>query len=87
MNPPSKGRVIFFPMKFIQTDEILKKLEFYQEQFNLYHAQIQLDSRNMSAGEKWLFKENSHNRVRDNWKLLDGGECKSPNVQKTSMES
>lgn len=64
------AQVLFMNSFYVPDDETRKKLEFYQEQLSLYHCEVAFKSREMSAGEKYLFKETSHNNVRKSWRLI-----------------
>lgn len=46
------------------------KLNFYQEQYCLYHAELAYQTKGMDPGNKYLFKERSHSNVRATWRLI-----------------
>lgn len=66
------AQVIFFPLTFTPDMETQNKLIFIQEQLTLYHAELAFKMKNLSRGEAYLFKERSHNNVRDTWKIYQG---------------
>lgn len=67
-----KGQLIFLNTGYNPGSEERKRLEFYQEQLTLYHAELAYKSKGLSKGEMYLFKERSHNLVRDAWRLYQG---------------
>lgn len=66
------GKVIFFPTLYVPPDEIKRKLEWYQEHYEIYQRELAYKSKGLSKGELYLYKERSHNAVRDTWKLYQG---------------
>jgi len=65
-----KGRIIFFPLKFIQTEEKLAELLRMQNKFCEYQAELSYQSRDFNRFQQHIFRENSHNRIRGTWKLI-----------------
>jgi hypothetical protein len=68
------AQVKFFPIKFSQNDDELKRLSKLQEEIELYHAEIAYQSHGLSFFQKVIFKESSHNNVRRNIRLIKQGE-------------
>jgi hypothetical protein len=66
------AQVIFFPTTYQPDDETVRKLIFFQEQYILYHKDLENKMRHLSRGEQYLFKERSHNAVRDTWRIYKG---------------
>lgn len=62
--------VLFFPSTYCPPEEVKKALNFYQEQLTLYHAELAFKSRDFTKFQKFIFKEQSHNRVRKIWRLI-----------------
>jgi hypothetical protein len=67
-----KAQIIFFPILWHPPKETLDKLAWYQEQYVLYHAELAYKSKHLSPGENYLFRERSHNAVRETWRLFTG---------------
>jgi hypothetical protein len=57
-------------MKFIQSEEKLKMLERMQIKMCEYNAELSYKSRDFSRFQQYIYRENSHNRIRGTWKLI-----------------
>jgi len=68
-----KCRVLFFPVKWFPPSHLLVKLAWYQEQYEIYHAELDYGTRGLSRFQNYVFRNNSHQAVRDTWTLLQGG--------------
>ena len=66
------AQIIFFPILWHPPKETLDKLAWYQEKYCEYHDDLNNKTRHLSRGEDYLFRERSHNAVRDTWKLFQG---------------
>jgi hypothetical protein len=66
------GRVIFFPTTFRPDHETMKTLNYFQKEFELYHAELAYLSRDWDKWQKMIYKERSHNNVRKSWKIIKG---------------
>lgn len=67
------AKVIYLPYKFSPDFETIQKLDFIQEQLELYHAELAFKTRDFSPGNRLLFKQASHKAVRATWELIEGG--------------
>ena len=68
------GRCIFFPAIYRPPFETYKKLLWYQEQYDLYHTELnyQIKEMKLNTYQEMVYRQNSHNNVRKTWKLIDG---------------
>jgi hypothetical protein len=64
------AQVIFLNTGHSPDEETRIRLEFYQEQFDLFQAEISFQSRDLSPNQKFIMKEKSHNKIRETWSLL-----------------
>ena len=67
-----KGRVIFFPGNYRPPHETWVKLLWYQDQYNLYHAELnyKIKELRLDRFQEVIYRQNSHAAVRDTWKLI-----------------
>lgn len=71
------AQVIFFPLKHQPNREDQRRLAFIQEQLELYHAELAYKSKGLNQFNTFLFKQSSHQKVRDSWKVLAGGKSEN----------
>lgn len=64
------ARVIFLNHAYYPTPEEMNRLDFIQEQLELYHAELYFLSRDWDQYKQIVFKESSHQNVRKSWRLL-----------------
>lgn len=64
--------VKFFPLKFAQTEENLKRLEALQIRLSEHHAEFANAVKGMAPGEIYLAKQRFHAGFRDHWKIYEG---------------
>jgi hypothetical protein len=67
------GQVVFLNTLYYPTHEEFLRLEYIQEQMELYHAELALQSRELNDYQKFVFKQSSHNNIRKSWRLEYGG--------------
>jgi hypothetical protein len=78
------AQVLFFPTFYQPTDEVRRKLIYFQEQMTIYHAELAYKMKGLSRGEQYLYKERSHNAVRDTWLIYTGFKGEMNRVDKVS---
>lgn len=64
------AQVIFFPVKFSQSEENLRRLKYYQENLEIYHAELAYKTRGWTNWERMIYKTQSHQNIRSTWKLI-----------------
>jgi hypothetical protein len=66
------AQVIFLSNFYYPDEQKRAELEFYQEQMDLYQAELEMLSRDFNEFQKYVFKQNSHNNIRRSWRLILG---------------
>ena len=66
------AQVIFLNTMYQPPQDVVDKLIYYQQQYEIYHAELAYKMKGLSRGEQYLYKERSHNAVRDTWKIYTG---------------
>lgn len=66
------AQVIFLSTDYYPDEKELKRLDFYQEQFDLYHAQMayEIKEQKLNQWQTLIYKERSHGKIRAMWKVL-----------------
>jgi hypothetical protein len=85
MLEPRLGRIIFFPLKFIPADSELVRLNHIQGQIDGWRAYLvtEWNRKNFTTGERYLSKQNFHNGIRAQWKMISG-EKNSHNLESSA---
>jgi hypothetical protein len=68
------GRVIFFPLKYLPGEEEIKRLQSWQDNWDLWLAKLKYDQKqaNLSAFQIAISNQRYHHGVRDSWKVYPG---------------
>jgi hypothetical protein len=64
--------VSFLSTLYFPDEDTRRRLEFYQEQFDLFRAELAFRTRDLPPYQMKLQKEISHNNIRDTWKVIQG---------------
>ena len=74
MDVPRSGRVIFFPMKWIPSEEERERLAQLQIDIDGWRSYLitEWNKLNLSGYDRALSKARFHHRVRGEWSVIDG---------------
>lgn len=67
------GRVIFFPLIYLPSQEKLNQLAALQEKLHFEVVQFNNQISKFSMFEQIIRKQNAANMFRSNWKVIKGG--------------
>jgi hypothetical protein len=64
------AQVVFISNFYYPTEIERVRLEWLQEQMDLYQAELEMLSRDFTEFQKFVFKETSYNKLRKTWRLI-----------------
>lgn len=64
--------VLFFPIIYEPDQLTAKRLQYIQNQMEMYHAELAFLTRDYSRIDASLFKENNRAKIRSSWELIKG---------------
>jgi len=64
------AQVIFLNRFYWPNQEEQARLDFLQESFRLYQAELAMMERGFTPYQRFIFRETSHNKIRASWYLV-----------------
>lgn len=64
------AQVVFLNTFYYPSEKEQVRLDFIQNQLELYHAELAFLSRDLNDFQKFLLKERSHNALRKEWRMI-----------------